>query len=366
MEEVRAAEFSSYSTRSLDETLDAIAAHYYDVRLDVAGPMEDFVTSMNIVDLGSLTVGDVTFGTRVRMAFGEPGYYHIGVPLTGGFAVRQGREEAFQGSTRRAVFFDPERYIRVEEWTEDCHTLTVKIDKLALHRQLEALLGRPLTRAPRFEPYMDVSQGPGLSWANLARWSLLEKDVSHGLLRQPLIRGRLEQTLLDGVLLAADHSYREELAAPAPPMRPVSVKRVMDVVEERPAEPYDATRLARIAQVSVRSLQEAFRKHVGMPPMMYVNEVRLDRVRAQLRASAPGTTTVADVAHQWGFVHLGRFARRYRERFGETPSQTLRAAAPEGIRRDPPRFADSRCASRSDRSAERPYLQGTAIVDVRR
>ncbi|MFJ9009929.1 helix-turn-helix domain-containing protein [Streptomyces canus] len=44
------------------------------------------------------------------------------------------------------------------------------------------------------------------------------------------------------------------------------------------------------------------------------------------RRAAPGTTTVTEVAHVWGFVHLGRFARRYRERYGESPSQTLRAA----------------------------------------
>ncbi|MFF7451508.1 MULTISPECIES: helix-turn-helix domain-containing protein [unclassified Streptomyces] len=326
MEEDRAAEFSTYTTRSVAETHDAIAAHYYDLLLEVAGPAEDFSTVMNVVDLGSLTVGEITFGTEVRMRFGELGYYHVGVPLIGGFGAREGYGELLYGTTGRACFFDPARKISVEEWTGDCHTLTVKIDKLALHRQLEALLGRPLPRPPRFQPYMDVSRGAGRSWANLAQWSLLEKDVSHGLLRRPLIRRRFEETLLDGVLLAAEHSYREELAAPPPPMRPAAVKRVMDVVQDRPADPYNATRLAEIAQVSVRTLQEAFRKHVGMPPLAYVSEVRLERVRVQLRASAPGTTTVSHVAHEWGFVHLGRFARRYRERFGESPSQTLRAA----------------------------------------
>ncbi|MCT9078718.1 AraC family transcriptional regulator [Streptomyces fulvoviolaceus] len=324
--EDRVAEFSLYTTRSLEESRAAIAAHYYDLRLEVAGATADFSTNMTVVDLGALTVGDVSFGTEIRMGFGEPGFYHVGVPLEGCCSVQQGRGDAVFGTTRRALFFDPERDIRVDAWSADCHVLTVKIDKAAVHHQLELLLGRPVPRSPSFEPCFDVTRGPGRSWARLAHWSLLERDVSHGLLRSPLIRGRLEQTLLEGVLLAADHSCREELAAPPPPMRPASVKRVMDVVQERPAEPYDAARLAEIAQVSVRTLQEAFRRHVGMSPMAYVNEVRLQRVRGQLRASAPGTTTVSDVAYQWGFAHLGRFARRYRERFGESPSQTLRAA----------------------------------------
>ena len=33
--------------------------------------------------------------------------------------------------------------------------------------------------------------------------------------------------------------------------------------------------------------------------------------------------TVAEVAARWGFADTRAFARRYRERFGETPQQTL-------------------------------------------
>lgn len=321
----RPAEFHSYATTSVEEAHDVIAAHYYDLRLELAGRAPQFATRLSVVELGALTVGDVRFGTEMRMSFGEPGFYHVGVPFGGCFSIQEGGGEVEFATERRALVFDPSRDIQVDTWSADCRALTVKIDKAAVLRQLEVLLGRAVRRPPRFGPYLDVTRGPGLSWMRLALWNLLERDVAHGLLSHPMIRGRLEQTLLEGMLLATDHTFREALEAPPPPMRPASVKRVMDAVQELPAEPYDANRLAAIAQVSLRTLQEAFRRHVGMSPMAYVQEVRLQRVHRQLRAAAPGTTTVTDVAHAWGFVHLGRFARRYRERFGESPSETLRA-----------------------------------------
>ncbi|MFK4106220.1 AraC family transcriptional regulator [Streptomyces sp. NPDC019531] len=321
----RAAEFNSYATDSVEEAHAAIAAHYYDLRLEVAGQVSRFATRLSVVELGALTVGDIRFGTEMRMSFGEPGVYHVAVPFGGCFSVQEGRGDVEFATERRALVFDPARDIHVDTWSADCQALTVKVDKAAVLRQLEVLLGRAVRRPPRFGPYMDVSRGPGLSWVRLAMWNLRELDVQHGMLSHPMIRGRLEQTLLEGMLLATDHTFREALEAPPPPMRPASVKRVMDAVQELPAEPYDANRLAAIAQVSLRTLQEAFRRHVGMSPMAYVHEVRLQHVHQRLRAAAPGTTTVTDVAHAWGFVHLGRFARRYRERFGESPSQTLRA-----------------------------------------
>lgn len=321
-----AAEFSSYATRSLEATHEALAAHYYDMRLSLVGPAEDLSTSLSVLDLGALTVGEVGFGTEIRTGFAAPGAYHVAVPVSGRFSVQQGRGDVVFATTGNAVFFDPAQYVRVDAWSPHCRALTVKIDKRALHQALEALLDRPLSRPPDFGPSIDVTSGPGRSWAQLATWSLFEHATSLGLLRRPLIRGRVEQILLEGLLLAADHTCRQELEAPAPPMRPAAVKRVMDVIQERPAETYDAARLARIAQVSLRTLQEGFRRHVGMSPMAYLYDVRLQRAHDQLRVSAPGSTTVSDVAHRWGFVHLGRFARRYRERFGEPPSHTLRGA----------------------------------------
>jgi AraC-like DNA-binding protein len=102
------------------------------------------------------------------------------------------------------------------------------------------------------------------------------------------------------------------------------VRRVVEHIHAHAALPLTPADLARVADVSVRTLQETFQQLVGESPMATVRRVRLDRVREALRTAVPGTTTVADIARSWGFAHLGRFAIEYRRRFGERPSETLR------------------------------------------
>jgi transcriptional regulator GlxA family with amidase domain len=59
--------------------------------------------------------------------------------------------------------------------------------------------------------------------------------------------------------------------------------------------------------------------------MQFLTECRLNLVRKALQSPSPGAT-VASIASRCGFFHQGRFAKLYRERFGESHSQTMRQA----------------------------------------
>jgi transcriptional regulator GlxA family with amidase domain len=72
-------------------------------------------------------------------------------------------------------------------------------------------------------------------------------------------------------------------------------------------------------------LQEGFHRHVGMPPMMYLRDLRLEQARKELVQSDPHQVSVKQVALRWGFVHLGQFQGAYHRRYGQTPGQTLHA-----------------------------------------
>jgi AraC-like DNA-binding protein len=45
-----------------------------------------------------------------------------------------------------------------------------------------------------------------------------------------------------------------------------------------------------------------------------------------LWSAEPANTTVAAIAHRWGFTHLDRFAAAHKMMFDNTPLQALHAA----------------------------------------
>jgi len=81
--------------------------------------------------------------------------------------------------------------------------------------------------------------------------------------------------------------------------------------------------LCAAANASERTLQYAFKDIMGMSPLTYLHRLRLHRARDELRKTQSGTTTVTDVALNWGFWHFGEFSRAYKNCFGEVPSKTL-------------------------------------------
>jgi AraC family ethanolamine operon transcriptional activator len=79
--------------------------------------------------------------------------------------------------------------------------------------------------------------------------------------------------------------------------------------------------------VSQRTLQYAFQERFQMTPKAYLKAVKLNEARKALRRADPTTSTVIEIAAQWGFWHMGQFAADCRRHFGELPSETLRKPA---------------------------------------
>jgi AraC-like DNA-binding protein len=296
---------------------------YGPLQVSPIGDASQFAFSGDVVRIGPVTVGEISYGSDVHLRIGDlESAYHVLVPLTGSLQSRHRGAYVVADPTRAAVY-RPIGDIDVF-WAGNCRLLSVKIERAALERELDAALDRQVVTPLPLGASFDLAEGPGRSWAALVRLLHSELRGPGGLGAQPRLAGRWRDLVVSGLALTVEHPYGEEPAGLQGPRRPRPVKRTLDAMHAEPWRPYTAGDLAAIAGVGVRVLQESFRTHVGMSPMAYLRRLRLDGVHAELMRADPWQASVSEVAFRWGFTHLGRFAGAYRTRFGVSPSATLR------------------------------------------
>ena len=84
--------------------------------------------------------------------------------------------------------------------------------------------------------------------------------------------------------------------------------------------------LLRAVSASPRRLRQAFGDTYGVPPMRYLQLRLLNSANKRLATHGNYCDTVTEVASDLGIAHMGRFAARYSEVFGEHPSETVARA----------------------------------------
>ena len=100
-------------------------------------------------------------------------------------------------------------------------------------------------------------------------------------------------------------------------------KQVQAYIEEHYNENVRIEDLCRATGKEVRTLQTCFRRYFDMTITDYLKMVRLNSACRVLSSAQPGEATVASIALQNGFTHLGRFSVEYRKHFGESARETL-------------------------------------------
>lgn len=110
-------------------------------------------------------------------------------------------------------------------------------------------------------------------------------------------------------------------------VRPRTLERCLDYLHSHYAGTVSMTDLQQHAGVSLRTIQDLFRRHLDCSITSYLRRIRLDAARARLLLGRADDTVTA-AAFASGFNHMGEFAAAYRRTFGEHPSDTLRHARP--------------------------------------
>lgn len=310
------------SGSDVERAREALSEIFLPVEFRSARRGSPFTMQLNALSVGPLTLGYMRFRDAVRIDTAEAENYHIDIPIGGRATMRAGLGAPIYGTPHTAGIFMPGRPVEIVS-DEGFGQLSLMIPRDHLQLEAQNLLGRGLSRPLEFSGEIDLSTSAAQTMMQALRMIDEASRQETGLLSHPLAAQRLEQVLMHSLLFAQPHNHSAALAGPAPAVGVQPVSHAVEIMRSSPAEPWTVAELAAAVSVSVRSLQEGFRRSLGTTPMAYLRGLRLQKVREELLAAAPGTTSVTEVAMRWGFVHLERFAADYRRQFSERPSATV-------------------------------------------
>lgn len=101
-----------------------------------------------------------------------------------------------------------------------------------------------------------------------------------------------------------------------------TIREAEQWIDANLSQPIGVEDVAAMLQVNSNALRQTFYRLRGIKLAEAITLRRLDKAHAALRRAETGQT-VTSIATELGFFELGRFAVRYRKRFGEKPSETL-------------------------------------------
>jgi AraC-like DNA-binding protein len=298
-------------------------------RLDVAN-RAGFEFSLQHFPCGpGVSISRLAFNADVTVQIDRVDAFMVQMPIAGRNELSLGGERRNRLSLNKRLFsvIGPERSLE-QRRSPDCEMVLVRFNAVDLAKSLAAHIGEAIPASElaglEFAVEMPVPGLTSSAWLRLTSYVLGELDKENSILRSPLAAAQAGQLLMSTLLLQQPHSHSNLLRGPADQASPRFIGEAEDYLHTNAERPITADDLARHLDISTRSVYAGFRRHLDTTPMQRLKDIRLDRAREDLLAGKGASVTT--IAMTWGFTHLGNFSNDYRSRFGELPSQTLRAA----------------------------------------
>ncbi|MGW1420486.1 AraC family transcriptional regulator [Bradyrhizobium manausense] len=321
----RLAGFARVSTDDVDEAAEQIGRIFCPHELaPVRARSAGFSARHNCAAFDGFSINYVAYGGSVSI---DPGcldrFFLVQIPLTGAARIRAGAREFEAAPDRTASLLSPTIPTRMM-WN-DCAQAILLLDRRMVEQRAAALSGRA-AGAVEFDPVIDLETSSGRALrTSLAELMRLAERLGPSGRPSPVAMADWRELLLDHLLNGQRHDLSGAIRTFSGQAErlPHGLRAARDHLADNAGEPLDLAQLACAAGIGIRALQLGFRRHFGLSISEMLLDMRLAGLHARLAQASP-EVSITDIAFDLGFTHLGRMAGAYREKFGETPSATLR------------------------------------------
>lgn len=279
------------------------------------------------VNIGQISINALQYGAAVRIGVRPAENTFLLLVLIKGSGTVKQEGHITHINTHKTYVFNPETPA-VLELSQDQINFTIKIPMSAFRELLEHESGRAVLEDIRFMSFTPAAQRNENGFRSFIKFLCKEVDNGNPNITMPLIEKQYEQTLLSLVLTDLSHDHEELLGMDLMEPAPDYIRRVEKLIAENYTDNISLAEMADCATMSVRALQNGFRRFRNTTPMEYLRDYRLSVSRQKLQNIQTSDISITEIATSCGFGHLSKFAKCYRQRFGETPSETRKKLFP--------------------------------------
>jgi AraC-like DNA-binding protein len=269
---------------------------------------------------GKVALSTFSFGSNVDI---EPKGLEGAILVTTAVRGRAGMAVGGQifGAAAGSTFISQEEDRPVFLYDPDTEVLKLRFERRRMEEACMKMYDC-LPRAPlHFDSVMALPQA-AQRWQALLRFVVASVNAADELEPNPLATSSTEELLMLTLLSIQTHNYDASRGARVRTVSPRQFRLAVDYIHEHLDTDITLTDIAAAAGCSIRSLARTFQHAGDASPMQYLQQQRLQRIRSELVRAQSANKNIAEIAYRWGCRHLGEFNRKYRECFGETPSET--------------------------------------------
>lgn len=312
-----------YATTDPEAAKDFLGRLFGPHEPQISGSAENFRFRVTSVSLDGFRIQSLEHTMRVRTTVVPSGSVAVAHLLSGGLEIsHRDRDTVVQRGESHLV----QAHADVEAAWEDVRVGLVRFNL----GEIETIAAEQWQVDPaslRFLQSRPVSPEAERYWQATVRFVNREVLPNPYAVASPIVQGSVGRLLGIALLHAFPNTATsgDYAVAPTETVPPAALRRAVDFIQSHAGEPITMSDIAAAARVTPRSLQHGFRRLWNTTPTAYLRSVRLERAHRELQAADPSRgDTVAAVAARWGFGNVGRFAARYRERYGHAPHEVLR------------------------------------------
>lgn len=284
--------------------------------INVIGTTNNFDYSTKMCKMGNTSVSRST--SLTGWAFEQKPEFDgllVTIPEVG--RLSWGTSKNKYESTLGSIFIIDQSQLISSRFSPLSNYISIFIQHEDIFQSLKSLLDRPPKAKIHFKN-SNTSAWAGRFLANLAD-TALSLSGNHAIAEGPFLR-HLKESMISFVIYNIENNYSQLVRSPESALIPTphSIKSTIEYIDSHYSEPLTSIDLSTQANISIRGLQEGFKKYKGTTINSYIREVRLLNARKMI-FDTNLLLSIKQIAYACGFSNYYLFCKYYSLRFSEHP-----------------------------------------------